>query len=55
MNGGGGAAATFLVYPSGTDAINTNGAGNPFTFTPNPTTTAPLVFYCFVTGSWQTK
>lgn len=54
MNGGDGGAASFNVYPNGTDQINGGAAGAPFTFTPNPST-SPTLFLCFVAGSWWTK
>jgi hypothetical protein len=55
MNGAGGGAASFLVYPNGTDQINALGASAPFTFTPNPSAPAPQQFFCFVSGTWVTK
>jgi hypothetical protein len=56
INGGGGGSASFLVWPgvAGTDSINALGAGASFTFA-NPSTTGPTVFFCFISGNWQTK
>jgi hypothetical protein len=55
MNGGGGGGTSFLVYPNGTDQINAGGASTPFTFTPNPSTTGPTLFFCIIAGNWLTR